>query len=91
MKSTRYKKNADFLRWTQGADNAAQKERLRCNLRLAREQVLTARQRQIVSMYYEQEMRVMDIAEALSLEPSTVSRTLTRAHRRLSAVLQYSL
>lgn len=92
MKNTRSErvKNADFLRWTQGADNSEQKSRLRRNLRLAREQALTSRQRQILSMYYEQEMRVIDIAEALSVTPSTVSRTLARACRRLHAALQYS-
>ena len=81
----------EFLLWSQGNDNSEQKERLRRNLRTARERALTPRQRQLLSMYYEQQMSAAEIARALSLNRSTVSRTLSRACRRLHEVLQYSL
>lgn len=72
-------------------DNAEQLARLRRNLRLARERELTPCQRQVLDMRFEQQMCVSEIARELGVNPSTISRTLQRATKRLRRCLQYSL
>ena len=83
----------DLAAWERenGEDNSEQLARLRRNLRKAREQELTTRQREMVSLYYDQGMTIPQIAEQLGLNRSTVSRTLRRARERLYRFLQYSL
>lgn len=71
--------------------NDEQLERLRRNLRLARRQVLTPRQQQVLELYYDRGLTMGQIALKLHLNPSTVSRTLSRARERLYASLRYSL
>lgn len=71
-------------------DNEEQMERLLRNLRKAREEELTPRQRQMLSMRFEQNMNGAEIAQELGLNRSTVSRTLRRAQERLRRCLQYS-
>lgn len=72
-------------------DNSLQLERLRRNLRRAREQELTPRQQDLLRLHYEQNLTVTEIAERLQVHPSTVSRTLRRARERLRRCLQYTL
>lgn len=72
-------------------DNSEQLSRLRRNLRRAREQELTERQREMVSLYYDQGMTMPQIAEQLGVNRSTVSRTLRRARDRLYRFLRYTL
>lgn len=72
-------------------DNSEQLSRLRRNLRLARERELTERQREMVSLYYDQGMTVPQIAKQLGVNRSTVSRTLRRARDRLYRFLRYTL
>jgi len=72
------------------ADNREQLERLRRNLRLARLQELTPRQQELLTLYYEEEMTVPEIAQHLGINRSTVSRTLRRARERLRHYLQYA-
>ena len=74
-----------------GEDNSLRLERLRRNLRQAREQELTPRQRRVLELRYEQEMSVTAIARYLGVHPSTGSRTLRRARERLYHYLQYTL
>jgi len=83
----------DMAAWMQAnaEDNESDLLRLKRNLRTAREQELTARQRQVLQMRYERKMSVSQIAEELGLHKSTVSRTLTRARQRLFKCLQYTL
>ena len=75
----------------QANDNQEQMERLRRNLRRAREQELTPRQQQILTLRYEQNMNGAEIARMLGLNRSTVSRTIRRAQERLRRCLQYAL
>ena len=75
----------------QANDNQEQMERLRRNLRRAREQELTPRQQQILTMRFEQNMSGAEIARELGLNRSTVSRTIRRAQERLRRCLQYAL
>ena len=72
-------------------DNGLQLERLRRNLRRAREQELTTCQRQVLELHYDQNMSITQIARQLGVNPSTVSRTLRRAQERLRRYLQYTL
>lgn len=72
-------------------DNSEQLRRLRRNLRRAREQELTDRQQEMVSLYYDQGMTMPQIAERLGVNRSTVSRTLRRARDRLYRFLRYTL
>lgn len=84
---------ADLANWARESapDNKEQLERLRRNLRLARQQVLTERQRQMLELYYDQGLTMGQIALKLHLNRSTVSRTLRRAKDRLYHCLRYSL
>lgn len=102
MKSTRYEGPfstrasewiGDMTVWNRehAADNSERLERLRRNLRQARERELTPRQRQLVDLYFDQGMNIPQIAEELGLNRSTVSRTLRRAKARLYRCLRYSL
>ena len=75
----------------QANDNQEQMERLRRNLHRAREQELTPRQQQVLTLRYEQNMNGAEIARMLGLNRSTVSRTIRRAQERLRRCLQYAL
>lgn len=83
----------DMAAWLQenGEDNHLQQERLRRNLRRAREEALTPRQKEVLALHYERGLSVTEIARHLGVNPSTVSRTLHRAHERLKRCLQYAL
>ena len=72
-------------------DNSADLDRLRRNLRFARQQVLTKRQQQMLELYYDQGLTMGQIAAKLHLNRSTVCRTLQRARERLYACLRYTL
>ena len=84
---------ASLQLWMEGRndDNHLQLERLLRNLPLAVEQELTPRQRQILRMRYSSGMRNVEIARALGVNKSTVTRTLNRAVERLFRTLRYSL
>lgn len=72
-------------------DNAEQMDRLRRNLRQARERELTPRQRQMVALYYDRGLTMTQIAGRLGVNRSTVSRTVKRAKQRLYRCLRYAL
>ena len=98
MSSIRYDTRAsewigDLTVWNRqhAADNSEQLDRLRRSLRRAREQELTPRQRQMLELYFEQGMNMPQIAAALGVSTSTVSRTLHRARERLRRCLRYAL
>lgn len=65
--------------------------RLRQNLRRARQQELTPRQQQVLTLYYDQGMNITQIAQTLGVNCSTVSRTIRRAKQRLYRCLRYCL
>ena len=65
--------------------------RLRQNLRRARQQALTPRQQQVLTLYYDQGMNMTQIAQPLGVNCSTVSTTIRRAKQRLYRCLRYCL
>ena len=98
MRDTRFENRSsewmgDMTVWLRAnaEDNSEQMDRLRRNLRRAREQELTKRQREMVALYYDQGMTMPQIAERLGVSRSTVSRTLRRARDRLYRFLRYTL
>ena len=98
MKSTASKQrvsllNADLQVWLQenAEDNSEQLARLKRNLRTAREQELTPRQRQVLDMRFDRDLTITQIASELQVNPSTVTRILQRAKRRLYRCLRYGL
>ena len=72
-------------------DNSELLARLRQNLRRARQQELTPRQQQMLTLYYDQVMTMPQIAAHLCVNCSTVSRTIRRAKERLYHCLRYAL
>lgn len=72
-------------------DNSERLDRLRRNLRQAREQELTPRQRQLLELYYDRGKNMAQIARELGLNRSTISRTIRRARERLYRYLRYGL
>ena len=58
-------------------------------MRLAIEEELTARQQEMVSMYYLQQLSMPEIAKLLGVNVSTVSRTIKRGRIRLKRCLRY--
>ena len=98
MRDTRFENRSsewigDMTVWLRAnaEDNSEQMARLRRNLRRAREQELTKRQREMVALYYDRGMTMPQIAERLGVSRSTVSRTLRRARDRLYRFLRYTL
>lgn len=74
-----------------GPDNCRQLQHLTRRLHQARQQELTQRQGQILSLYYDRGLSMRQIAQRLQINSSTVCRTLQRARRRLQRSLRYCL
>ncbi len=83
----------DMAAWmaAHAEDNENDLRRLKRNLRVAREEELTARQRELLRLRYDESMSVTEIAGLLGVDKSTVSRTISRAKRRLYKCLRYGL
>ena len=63
---------------------------LRDKLALALREEVTPRQREIIALYYGEELNMREIAQRLGVDPSTVSRTLKRGEDRVRRCLRYS-
>ena len=73
----------------QGADNRAERERMRRVLMRAIKYELTERQRVCLTMHYLEGMKMKDIAHKLNLSKSTVSRHIAAATMRLKNIARY--
>lgn len=71
-------------------DNGRRRQRLLHNLTKAVAEELTPRQREMLHLYYYEQLNMVQIAARLGVNKSTVSRTLCRARHRLHHILQYS-
>ena len=72
-------------------DNEEMLYRLKRNLRVAREEELTPRQAEMLTMYFDRSMTMEAIGRELGVGKSTVSRTISRAKQRLYRCLRYTL
>lgn len=75
--------------YQQGSTNRAQRERMKRILSRAMRYGLTDRQRDCMTMYYLEGMKMKDIAKAMGLSSSTVSRHITAATKKLRKVASY--
>ena len=84
---------ASLQEWQQSQceDNQLRMERLRRHLSTALTEELTPRQQEMVRMYYFEGKTMIDIAQELGLNKSSVSRALHRAQDRLRHSLRYAL
>ncbi len=82
-KQEEYQALRGFIKLVQAGDGAASA------MRRAIDEELTPRQRQLVYMYYIEQMRMQDIADELGLHITSVSRTIKRGRERLKGCLRY--
>lgn len=59
-------------------------------VRVAMREELTDRQRELIELYYLENVNMIEIAQRLQISPSTVSRTLKRGRGRLRKYLKYN-
>lgn len=72
-----------YIRFCAGDGTAASAMRRAINSEL------TCRQKQLINMYYIEQMQMQDIADELGLHISSVSRTIKRGREKLKNVLSY--
>jgi len=70
-------------------DNSYSRNTLRKNLRRAISEELTQRQKELLIMYYIRRQTMVEIANELSLSPSSVSRTIKRGRIKLKRCIRY--
>ena len=78
-----------FFNNNRGATNRSDRERMKRILYRAINHELTPRQRDCLTMYYLEGMKMKDIADALHLSRSTVTRHIQAATRKLRRVASY--
>ncbi len=79
----------DFSTYENSDTNIHDIKRMKLILCKALKSELTDRQRQCVTMYYYDDMKMKEIATALSLSPSTVTRHIKAAQRKLKNASKY--
>ena len=95
MPDTRYRKGgasaADMAVYAQAmaSDNSAQMSRVKRNLLRALREDVTPRQREMLLLYYGEQLNMRQIGTRLGVDKSTVSRTIKRGERRLQRCLRY--
>ncbi len=95
MPGTRYRRGkayaADMAVYARqmSSDNSQEINRLKRNLIRALREDVTAKQRQMLLLYYSDGLNMREIGEKLGVDKSTVSRTIKRGERRLQRCLRY--
>ena len=69
--------------------NTEEIDRLKRNLIRAIREELTPRQREMIYLYYSQEINMPTISKQMGISVSTVSRTIKRAEEKLQRCLRY--
>ena len=93
--NTRYKRGrayaADMAVYARvmAEDNSAQLSAVKRNLARALREDVTARQRQVLLLYYAEGLNTRQIGEKLGVDKSTVARTIKRGEARLRRCLRY--
>lgn len=72
-----------------GSDNRPERARMKRILLRAIRHELTDRQRECLTLYYLEGMKMKDIARSLCLSPSTVSRHISSATYKLRRIAGY--
>ena len=72
-----------------GGDNQTRLAELQACLGKALREDVTPRQQQVLFLYYVQGLNMRQIAEALGVERSTISRTLKRGEERIRHRMRY--
>ena len=95
MPSTRYRKGklyaADMAMYSRqmAADNSREISRLKRNLIRCLREDITAKQRQMILLYYADGKNMREIGEAMGVDKSTVSRNLKRGEANLRRCLRF--
>ena len=95
MPNTRYRRGklyaADMAMYSRQiqADNSEEINRLKRNLIRCLREDITAKQREMILLYYAEGKNMREIGEAMGVDKSTVSRTIKRGERRLRRCLRY--
>ena len=94
MRNIQYNNRSDWadlarLAEIMAADNQERLAELQAALAKALREEVTDRQRQVLFLYYVQGLNMRQIAEALGIERSTVSRTLKRGEERIRRRMRY--
>ena len=95
MPDTRYRKGgayaADMAVYARAmaSDNSAQMSRVKRNLLRALREDVTPRQREMLLLYYGEQLNMRQIGTRLGVDKSTVSRSLKRGERRLRRCVRY--
>ena len=95
MPNTRYRRGklyaADMAIYSRQiqADNSEEINRLKRNLIRCLREDITAKQREMILLYYAEGKNMREIGEAMGVDKSTVSRTIKRGERRLQRCLRY--
>lgn len=85
-------KNADIIAYTLSlseADNAQDISKMKKILSLALKDALTDKQRECITMYYYENLKMKEIAKKLSVSPSTVTRHIKAGKKRLKNIAKY--
>lgn len=85
-------KNSDIIAYNMsrsGEGNDKDIVKMKKIMRKAISEALTARQRECLTMYYFENKKMKDIAVVLSLSPSTVTRHIKAAKKRLINIAKY--
>lgn len=69
--------------------NSEEISRVKQNLLIALKEDVTPRQREMLTLYYGQQMTMKEIGDLLGVDKSTVSRTVRRGAKRLQRCLRY--
>lgn len=84
--------NSDIIAYAlyqQGSSNRMERERMKKILIRAIRLELTDRQRDCITMYYLEGMKMKDIARVMNLSRSTITRHIQSATRKLRKVASY--
>ena len=84
--------NSDIIAYSlyqQGSSNRLERERMKHILTRAIRRELTDRQRDCITMYYLEGMKMKDIATAMHLSRSTVTRHIQSVTRKLQRIASY--
>ena len=78
-----------FEKYNSSGTNESSIDKMKHILCLALQCELTQRQRECLELHYYKNMKKCEIAEVLSITPSTVTRHIKAAERKLKSVAKY--